>query len=105
MQKFDPTTQAGRPLLSVDFSRLLPVGVTIASADVSIAVHELSQGADDEPSARLDGDSIVSDDRKTVSQWFTGGIPDVDYVLSFVATFSDGQIEPVEVEMPVRRYF
>jgi phage terminase large subunit-like protein len=32
------------------------------------------------------------------------GVADVDYVLTFIATFSDGQIEPVEVEMPVRRY-
>jgi hypothetical protein len=105
MQKFDPTTQAGRPLLSIDFSRLLPAGVTIASAAVTIAVHELSQGNDADPAARLDGDAIVSDDHMTVSQWFAGGIEDVDYVLSFIATFSDGQIEPVEALMSVRHYF
>jgi len=32
------------------------------------------------------------------------GVEGVDYVLTFIATFSDGQIEPVEVEIPVRRY-
>lgn len=47
---------------------------------------------------------MLSADHKTVSQWFKNGVTDVDYVLTFLATFSDGQIEPVEVEMPVRQY-
>ena len=104
MYKFDPTTSAGRPLLSVDFSRLLPSGVTIASAVVTIEVHALSAATDPNAVDRLDGSPILSGDEKTVSQWFVNGIDDVDYVLTFIATFSDGQIEPVEVEMPVRRY-
>lgn len=103
MLKFDPTTPAGRPLLSVDFSRLLPEGVTIASAAVAIEVHALSAAQDATPASRLDGPPSISDG-VTISQWFTTGIENVDYVLSFIATFSDGQIEPVEVEMPVRRY-
>jgi len=104
MQKFDPTTPAGRLLLSVDFSRLLPPAVTIASAVVTIEVHALSAAGDPDATGCLDGPAIVSADETTVSQWFTQGVEDVDYVLSFIATFSNGQIEPVEVEMPVRRY-
>ena len=104
MQKFDPTTPAGRPLLSVDFSRLLPPSVTIASASVAIEVHALSAAADANASARLDGSPVLSTDHTTISQWFHNGVADADYVLTFIATFSDGQIEPVEVEMPVRRY-
>jgi hypothetical protein len=104
MQKFDPTTPAGRPLLSVDFSRLLPPSVTIASASVTIQVHALSAADDGNAAARLDGAPILSADHTTISQWFIGGVEEVDYVLTFIATFSDGQIEPVEVEMPVRRY-
>jgi hypothetical protein len=105
MQKFDPTTPEGRLLLSVDFSRLLPPSVTIASAAVTVAVHGLSAIDDLSAVDRLDGPAIVSVDRTTVSQWFVSGLDEVDYVLTFIASFSDGQIEPVAVEMPVRRYF
>jgi hypothetical protein len=103
MLKFDPTSPAGRPLLSVDFSRLLPQGVTIASATVAIEVHALSAANDTSPSSRLDGPPSISGGA-VISQWFKNGLENVDYVLSFIATFSDGQIEPVEVEMAVRRY-
>jgi hypothetical protein len=104
MQKFDSTTSAGRLLLSVDFSRLLPPNVTVASAAVTIEVHALSAVDDPDVADRLDGAALVSVDETTVSQWFQGGLDDVDYVLTFIANFSDGQIEPVAVEMPVRRY-
>ena len=104
MLKFDPTTPAGRPLLSVDFSRLLPPGITIASAIVSIEVRDTSPAGDASAPSRLDGAGFVDGTGTIVSQWFHNGVADVDYVLSFVATFTDGQIEPVEVEMPVRRY-
>ncbi|HEY4265160.1 MAG TPA: hypothetical protein VGM72_07575 [Micropepsaceae bacterium] len=104
MQKFDTTTPEGRLLLSVDFSRLLPPGVTIASAAVTIAVHTLSVADDSDATDRLDGSAIVSDDQTTISQWFQFGLDDVDYVLTFVASFSDGEIVPLAVEMPVRLY-
>jgi hypothetical protein len=104
MQKFAATTPAGRPLLSVDFSRLLPPGVIIASASVTAEVHALSPAADLDVASRLDGAAFVSADSTTISQWFHQGTEDVDYVLTFIATFSDGQIEPVEVELRVRRY-
>lgn len=104
MYRFDPTTPAGRPLLSVDFSRLLPVGVTVTSANVSIEVHALSANSDPDAANRLDGGASIDADGATVSQWFHNGVEGVDYVLTFVGTFSDGQIEPVEVEIPVRRY-
>ena len=104
MQKFDSTTPTGRPLLSVDFSRLLPPSVTIASASVAIEVHALSPEDDPGASDRLDGAPTVSPDGSTIAQWFHQGVEDVDYVLTFIATFSDGQIEPVEVALPVRRF-
>jgi hypothetical protein len=104
MQKFDPTTPAGRPLLSVNFSRLLPPTVTIASALVTIDVHALSAADDMNAAQRLDGAPAISADHTTISQWFHQGVPEVDYVLTFIATFSDGQIEPVDVEMPVRAH-
>lgn len=104
MHKFDPTTPAGRPLLSVNFTRLLPPGITIASASVAIEVYGLSAQPDPSAGGRLDGLPSISGDGTTVSQWFKDGVEGVDYVLTFIASFSDGQIEPVEVEMPVRRY-
>jgi hypothetical protein len=104
MYKFDATTPSGRPLLSVDFSRLLPPGVIIASAAVTAEVHALSPAEDPDAGDRLDGAALLSPDSMTVSQWFHQGTEDVDYVLTFTATFSDGQIEPVEVELRVRRF-
>ncbi len=103
MYKFDATTPAGRPLLSVDFSQLLPTGVTITAANVTIAVHELSVATDADAADCLDGAAIITAGQ-IISQWFHNGAEDVDYVLTFIATFSDGQIEPVDVEMPVRRH-
>ena len=104
MHIFDATTPAGRPLLSVDFSRLLPPAVTIASAAVTVEVHALSPADDPDASDRLDGAAILSPDSTTISQWFHQGVENVDYVLTFIANFSDGQIEPVEVELRVRRF-
>jgi hypothetical protein len=104
MHTFDATTPAGRPLLSVDFSRLLPPSVTIASAIVTVEVHALSPVDDPNATDRLDGAAIVSVDSTTISQWFHQGLEDVDYVLTFTANFSDGQVEPVEAELRVRRF-
>jgi hypothetical protein len=103
MYKFDPTTPAGRLLLAVDFTRLLPEGITVASATVAIGVHTLSAASDADAADRLDGAPQIDASGVTVAQWFHEGIEDVDYVLTFIATFSDGQVEPVDVEMPVRR--
>lgn len=103
MLRFDPTTPVGKPLLSVDFTRLLPSGVTVSGASVTIEVNPLSDATDATPSARLSGSpSILTN--TTIAQWFETGVENVDYVLTFIATYSDGQIEPVEVEMPVRKY-
>jgi hypothetical protein len=104
MHKFDPTTPAGRPLLSVNFSELLPTGITVSSASLAIEVHTLSPGDDPDAGMRLDGSPAIGGGGTIISQWFHNGLEGVDYVLTFIATFSDGQIEPVEVEMPVRRY-
>ena len=104
MQRFDPTTPAGRPRLTVDFSRLLPEGVTIDSAEVTIEVHALSAGADADPGSRLDGAPEIGSGATTIAQRFRDGIENVDYVLTFIATFTDGQVEPVEAELSVRRY-
>ena len=78
--------------------------MTIASASVTIEVHALSAAGDASAAGRLDGAPLLSTDHTTISQWFKEGVENVDYVLTFIATFTDGQIEPVEVEMPVRRY-
>ena len=102
MLSFSPTTPAGRPPLSIDVADLLPAGVTLQSAAVSIAVHPKSAEADATPAARLDGAASVAG--SVVTQWFKTGVENVDYVIQFLATFSDGQIEPVDVLLPVRRF-
>jgi hypothetical protein len=103
MQKFDSTTPAGRPRLSVEFRgcfRRASLSLRRALPSKCMRSRLRTPDAVD----RLDGAPVVSPDHTTVSQWFHQGVEDVDYVLTFIATFSDGQIEPVEVELPVRRF-
>ena len=102
MYAFSPTTTAGRPLLTVDFTELLPSGVTLSSVAVTCAVHDGSEVPDATPSARLDGSVVVAS--PNASQWFHNGVENADYVLTFLATFSDGQIEPVQAKLSVEKY-
>lgn len=102
MYEFSPTTSAGRPPCAIDFTRLLPSGVTVSSCVVTAVVHPTSEATDSSPSSRLDGSPTISS--AIVTQFFLGGVNEVDYVLTFLATFSNGQKEPVQAKLPVRAY-
>lgn len=99
---FDPTTPDGEILLSVDFDRLLSGDVTLSGVEVTIGVHDMSAADDEDADDRLSGSPSV--DGSIATQLFTGGVEGVDYVITFKGTLSDGEIEPVQVIMPVRQY-
>lgn len=103
-QRFNPITPDGKPSLSVSFARMLPAGETIASADIECVVHPLSAVTDTEAAKRLAGANAISEDGKVISQFFSGGADDVDYILTFIATYSNGEIVPVDVVLSVRAY-
>lgn len=102
--RFDPTTPDGLPSLSVSFRRMLPTGVTVVSVTSACAVHPLSAVVDSNASSRLRDLPVVQSDGQTVSQFFSGGIAGVDYIISFLATYTDGEQERVDVVLPVRAY-
>lgn len=99
---FDPTTPDGVIACTVDFSTFLPEGITLSSATCTIGVHDLSAEPDDDAGDRLSGSASV--DGNYVVQTFEGGLAGVDYVLTFLATLSDGEVEAVQVIQPVRKY-
>ncbi len=45
---------------------------------------------------------MVQPDGKTVSQFFSGGVDEVDYIITFIATYSDAEIEPVDAVLERR---
>lgn len=99
---FDPTTPDGIVSCTVNFSGSLPDGVTLVSASVSCAVHDQSVGADDDADERVSTPATV--DGTFVSVTFSDGVAGADYVLTYLPTLSDGEIDPVQVIMPVRKY-
>lgn len=81
--------------LGVDYTDLLPDSVTLASAQVvAISPAGLSAGG------ALPVTATVSGAR--ASALFSGGTVDVDYRVTFRATYSDGQTRDVSITIPVR---
>ena len=103
MLHFPDTTPAGEPKLSVDFLKQLPAGVTVLSCVVTCENHDDSAVDDPSPAARLSGSPTVTDG-KIVTQKFAGGVLDVDYVVIFVATLSDGQKKVAQGVLSIVRY-
>lgn len=102
--RFRATTPTARPLLSVNFKRLLRSGAVLTSVAVTIEVHEKSAVSDPSPSAHIFMLAYLQPDNITASQWFSGGIAGADYILTFHATCSVGEIEPMQVILPVRSH-
>lgn len=81
---------AERRFATMDFTAQLAQlgsGITIASCVVSIAVTE---GDDSNPSAVLDGGSVINGN--VVGQWIKGGVAGAFYILTWLATCSDGSV-------------
>lgn len=70
-----------------DFGAQLPLGETISSATVAVAVYA---GEDAAPAAMLSGSPVI--DGGVVTQLLTAGVLGVTYIVTCLATFSGGQI-------------
>lgn len=100
---FGNTTPAGKLNLSIKLT--LPSGVTIASATLSCAVHEDSKQQDSGAATRITSTIATIDATgKIMTARFENGLVDVDYVITYVPTLSDTEIEPVTTMISVRKY-
>jgi hypothetical protein len=100
---FGNTTPAGKLNLSIRLS--LPSGITITSAVLSCAVHEDSPASDPSAATRITSTSATIDATgKIMTARFENGLVDVDYVITFLPTLSDTEIEPVTTMISVRKY-
>lgn len=95
---------AARPSLSLDFEWVLPADVTIDSVQTLCAVHPASKAVDALAATRLQGVPNISADRKMVSQFFMGGLAEVIYVISYRATYSNGETIQADVILAVHPY-
>lgn len=103
MRKFSATSPKGRPKLTFSFRKMLPEGVTVTSAELFCVVRPESVASDPSPSARLDGAYTIADG-KYVQQFVKDGIHNVDYIVSALGTYSDGQREQIDAVLEVRNY-
>ena len=107
--RFSDTTPAGRPLLSISVTRHLDAiekftgaRPTISNCAVSCEVHPESGMIDPNPMARLDGNpNIVGD---IIAQFFSYGVENADYILTYLVTFNDGSKEPFDAMISVRKF-
>lgn len=107
VKKFSPTTPAGRPDCTIDFTSILAGAysppVTVSSCVVSCAIYPGSLVADPTASARCDGAAIVTSG-KLVTQFFKDGVAGADYILTFLATLSNAAKEPIDAVIQVRTF-
>jgi hypothetical protein len=78
-------------VLTVDYTAILPTGVTIVSALwTNSVVPQLSNGADSSPGAMIDGAATISDAK--VLNLITGGVAGLCYAPICTAMCSDGEV-------------
>jgi hypothetical protein len=100
--RFEPVTPADMPLLSVDFSYLLPPGVTILGGAVSIMVAPTSLVPDALASSRLSGGALLNGNY--LMQFFATGVDWTSYFLTFEAILSNNETISVTAELTVVPY-
>jgi hypothetical protein len=103
MARFHPILSTDRHWIAADLKYLIPHGLHIASAEVSIFVPPSSIVQDDTPENCFDGFYELEGDTQ-VFQMFHNGIAGVDYIVRFVLTLNDGQELTVEIFLPVRAH-
>lgn len=115
MREFDSKKVASKYIYSVGFSDFLSDGVTISTADVSIAVYDKSSKSDEDAddmivgSAQINAAAVTIDGSSqpigsVILQAIAGGVQDCDYICSYSATLSDGQVICEDVLLRVRKY-
>ena len=98
MSFFDPKVPTGQEYFTIDFSRQVPAGATIVSA---VCVPTRIKGsADATPANMLSGGCIINGTK--VSQKLINGVDGTLYLLTYLATLSDGQVVPEIMYLWVR---
>jgi hypothetical protein len=90
-RRYSPEHPPGETcVFGYDFSPLIPVGVGIAAGDIDIATNTVPPGA-------ANGDwqvGGVSVQDRTLYATLSGGVAGVDYILTWTATNTAGNIWP-----------
>lgn len=108
--RFSDTSPAGRPFLSISVARHLDaiqkfsagVRLTVTECVMSCRVHPDCTISDPSAMSRLDGNRVILGE--IVSQFFKDGVEGVDYILTYLVTFSDGSSEPFDAVLSVRKF-
>ena len=87
MQNFDPKKPGETLNIGFDFSNSLSPLETLVSANLSVAIL---RGIDASPMAILQGSPVIIGG--LVSQFITGGLSDVVYIITCTATTNDSQV-------------
>lgn len=116
LQSFGHKHPAEDIKVSVDFSGLLPDGITVTSALAGVSIYQYSDIADDGASGMIDGSCVVNDAQYQtpdgnlipancgVIQTLQLGVHEAVYVVTFVATLSEGGPLIEQVILPVFSY-
>lgn len=113
--RFSDTTPAARPLLSISVARHLdqiekftgfrPAIVTPNGVTMSCRVHPDSAVDDPAAASRLDGGYVIDvATGEIISQFFFNGVADVDYIVTYLVTFTDGSREAFDAVISVRTF-
>lgn len=101
MLRYADKLEDAKVVLSWDATSILPDGVTLTSATCTIALSEYSDVNDDSPSemksgtAQINAEDVVLDGvtvtaGKAASQLIIDGVPGAEYLITWMADFSDG---------------
>lgn len=83
----------------------LPSTVTVSSITTLCVVHPNSLVKTDlTPQARLEALPVVQADAITVSQFFSNGVAGTDYIVSWIAVYSDNEVERVDSRIMCNAY-
>lgn len=98
-KRFSPKDRHSTEYFAFTFANELPDGVVIMSAVwTAEVINSRDDAYDDYPELMIDATPSVIDGAK-VSNLITGGVNDVEYLLTCTATFDDGQIIPLSAKV------
>lgn len=115
MKAFENKNTAERYTYAAGFTRYLASGITIATPDATVDVHDDSEVADPSPTdmidvpAALSADPIVIDGMlvpagQAVVVALKGGVQGCDYVVTFKPTLSNGDKPIFQAKLSIARY-
>lgn len=101
MLRYADKLEDAKVVLSWDATSILPEGVTLTSVTCTVELSEFSDVSDGNPSALKSGTAQVNTDDvvldgvtvatgKAASQLIIDGVPGAEYLITWMADFSDG---------------